>query len=100
MPLPVKSSSQGNVELVVPDDHVHALVHLPPKSPRLDAALLVFCVVKWNHGPAGETFWHAPSISAAVTSSVQVRVGVPPFGPACIVPEPPRAEGKITGLQV
>src|ERR1035438_3198851 len=77
MPFPVKSNVQGKVPPPIPGD-VQVLVHLPPKSPKLDAAGLVFWVVKLNQGPAGETSSQAPSISAALTLSVQVTVVLPP----------------------
>src|ERR1700690_2375796 len=98
MPFPVKSSSHGKVPPPVPG-HVHVLIHFPPKSPKVDAAGLVILVVKPNQGPAGETFWHAPSISVALTLSVQVTVAPPPFGPACIVQEPPRPRGPMPALR-
>src|SRR4029077_11288220 len=81
MLFPVKSSVQGNAPPFIPG-LIHVWVHLPPKSPKLDAAALILRVVKLTHGPAGGICWQAPSISEAFTLSVQCTVGLPPFGPA------------------
>jgi len=39
------------------------LFHVPPKSPKLDAADAVFAVVKLKSKPSVVMCWHAPSIS-------------------------------------
>src|SRR5271165_3745294 len=94
MLLSVKSSSQGKVPALNgwTADHVQVLSHFPPKSPKLDAAALIFWLVKVNQGPAGVTTRQTPSISAALTLRVQATVAAAPFGPACIVHEPPKSK--------
>src|SRR5476649_1994898 len=99
MLFPVKSSVQGKVPPFVPGT-VQMLFHVPPRSPKPEAAEAIFVVVKLNQGPVGEACWQEPSISVALTASVHVTAGLPPVGPACIVQAPLRSNGTRPALKV
>src|SRR5580692_7495647 len=62
MLFPLKSSLHGKVPPPTPSE-IHVLFHVPPKSPKLDAADAVFAVVKLKSKPSVVMCWHAPSIS-------------------------------------
>src|SRR5215472_18218014 len=79
---------------------VHVFIQVPPKSPRLDAADVIFFVVKVKSMRGPETPWQAPSISIELTVSVQVSTALWPGGPICIVQEPPRSKGTMPALKV
>src|SRR5208282_3829288 len=87
MLLPVKLSMHGKLPPASPG-HTQVLSHVPPKSPKLDAAGAIFLVVKLKSKPADVTCWHAPSISDGLTVSVQVITGPWPPGTICIIQEP------------